>query len=155
MTTDQLVQIVLDAYSAKTDFKEYFDFFLNPDVKKLTEKHIKLIDRELNKSKWGYSKARVSVIKKVIKDFIGFNPGPEAVLDMMFITLQNLGYAERYLNFNETQMKYVERLSRQIMEYAEVNHLFNETRMRVEEMISYPNFTIYFRQHIKNGVENP
>ena len=33
----QLEQMVLDAYAARKETKEYFEFFLNPDVEKLTE----------------------------------------------------------------------------------------------------------------------
>ena len=35
----QLEQMILDAYAARKEIKEYFDFFLNPDVDKLIEKY--------------------------------------------------------------------------------------------------------------------
>ena len=38
LTRNQLEQMILDAYDAKKEIKEYFDFYVNPDVEKLTEK---------------------------------------------------------------------------------------------------------------------
>lgn len=105
MTTDQLRAIILDAYDARTEFKDYFEFFLNPDVDRLLEKYRTKIVKEVYRTKWGKSKARVSVLKKAVKEFIGYRPGPEAVLDMLFLTLHLLGTAERYIDMGSTQIK--------------------------------------------------
>ena len=64
----QLEQMILDAYAARKGIKEYFDFFLNPDVDKLIEKYKVAASKEFNRSKRGHSKARISVIKKLLKN---------------------------------------------------------------------------------------
>lgn len=46
LTRNQLEQMILDAYDAKKEIKEYFDFYVNPDVEKLTEKFKVAISRE-------------------------------------------------------------------------------------------------------------
>lgn len=73
-TKDQLIELVLDLYAARKEVKEYFNFFLNPDSEKLFEKYRKAVEKEFNRSKWGRSKARISVIKKLLKEFETFQP---------------------------------------------------------------------------------
>lgn len=71
---EQLIDIILEMYSTRPDVKEYFKFFLNPDSKTLCEKYIKAIHKEFGRSKWHMSKARISAIKKLIKEFNSFQP---------------------------------------------------------------------------------
>lgn len=78
MTQEQLVQTIIDAYSARPEIKEYFEFFLNPDAEALFEKSRLTVARELDRVKRGYySKARISVLRKQIKLFDSFQPGAE------------------------------------------------------------------------------
>ena len=149
---DQMVQLMLEAYETNAAIKEYLEFFLNPDVEALLEKHQKAIMKELNRSRWGYSKARVSLIKKAVKHFMGFNPGVEAVLDMLFLTLSSVGMAERYLNFKETQMNYVSFLTRQILQTAESNACFAPVMSRLEAELEKTNYTRYFKQYVSEGI---
>lgn len=144
MNPDQLRAIILDAYDAKTEFKEYFEFFLNPDVGRLLEKHRAKVVKEVNRTKWGKSKARVSVLKKAVKEFIGYRPGPEAVLDMLFLTLQLLGTAERYIDMTDTQIKYIRSLSAQIIEYADNNELASAAFERIGNMLHSGIYSRYF-----------
>lgn len=62
MSREQLEQIILDAYDAKREIKDYFEFFLNPDVNKLLDKQLAIVAKELSRVKWGTSRARVSII---------------------------------------------------------------------------------------------
>ena len=148
MTHEQVVQIMLDAYDANPEFKEYFEFFLNPNVERLMEKHDKVLVKELNRIKWGYSNARSSVIKKSVKKFIGFNPGPEAVRDMLFLTLKRLGQCERYTNFKEPLMNYVTFVAKQIVQHAEKNEMFGETIIMLADEAKNPFYTPYFKEYI-------
>ena len=70
MNREQLEQIILDAYDARTEIKEYFEFFLNPDVGKLLDKHKARLVKELNRTRWGRSKARVTILKLSVKYFM-------------------------------------------------------------------------------------
>ena len=58
MSHEEIVQIVMDAYAARREVKEYFDFFLNPDIDKLRDKTLARIDREITRGKHGRSTAR-------------------------------------------------------------------------------------------------
>lgn len=153
MTHEQLVQIVLDAYDARKETKEYFEFFLNPDIEKIVEQHKKLIVKELNRTKWGASKARVSVIKRAVKDFESLNPGTDAVIDMYFLTLQYLCIAERHINFTPIQENYVSTLSKQIVKYADHHEIVAQTMPRLQKIIDNNMFTHRIRHFIQSGID--
>lgn len=152
MTNEQLIQIILDSYDANPEFKEYYEYFLNPDERKLIEKHDNVVSKELGKSKWNYSKARVTVIKNAVKKFIGYNPGPEAVMNMLFLTLRRLGLAERCVDFKTSHLNYIIALVKQIIKYGEEHEMALQTAQRLQEEINYPYYTQYFKQHIQEGL---
>lgn len=137
MDCEQLVQIILDAYSAKAEIKEYFEFFLNPDVETLIKKHKQKITKELSRVKWGHSKARITVIKQAVKDFLGFASGTQADIDMFFITLTALASTERYVNFIPSQERYVTTLVKQIIKYADTHFVFSEVAERFQRFFSH------------------
>lgn len=152
MSADQLRDIILDAYDARTEFKEYFEFFLNPDTGRLIEKHRNRLVKELNRTHWGRSKARVSVIKKAVKEFIGFRPDPEAVLDMMFLTLHLIGTTERYINIIDTHVKYIKALTLQIIDYADDNEMASEAIDRIGNMLNSGIYSDYFVRIVRESI---
>lgn len=80
----QLVDLILDAYSARKDVKAYFDYFLDPDEHRLLEKYQKEAARELSRTRrGGFSKARISVLKRLIGEFESFQPSLSARVDLM------------------------------------------------------------------------
>lgn len=80
---DQLVEVILNAYSSSKEAKEYFEFFLNPDLEALMQKKVDIIAKELNRAKYGYSKARISFIRKAISDFIALADRLECIDDAL------------------------------------------------------------------------
>lgn len=104
-TGPQLVEVILNAYSSSKEAKEYFEFFLNPDAEALLEKKTDLIARELARAKHGYSKARISHIRRYIKDVESFGVGPEKTGELMMRAIRMIMIAYRRLNFTETLFK--------------------------------------------------
>ena len=99
MSKDQLAELVLDLYSAKKEIKDYLEFFLNPDVEKLYEKFKSSIDKELRRSKYGRSKARISKLKSICKDMASYSPGFETMVHGYIYIIRQMVYYERYLTF--------------------------------------------------------
>lgn len=101
-TTEQIIEVVLDLYDSRPEVKDYFNFFLNPDSKKLFEKYQKALDKEFAKSKWNRSKTRISVIKKLIKGFESFHPDIQYRYRLyQYIITLALQYEDRYY-YSET-----------------------------------------------------
>ena len=93
---DQLVEVILNAYSSSKEAKDYFEFFLNPDADSLLDKKVDIIAKELTRSKRGYSKARISIIRKTRKDFASYGVGDEYVYRLIYRAIRMIIGMERY-----------------------------------------------------------
>lgn len=154
MSQEQLVQIIIDAYDARQETKEYFEFFLNPDVEKLFDRFRKDVQKEFNRTKWGRSKARVIVIKRQVKNFESLNPGLEAVMDMLFFTLSNLCLVDSYAQLTPALQNYISALVTHIKELAEKHETVSQTMEQLIEMQSDTIFTRHVRNILKLSIEN-
>lgn len=100
-TKEQLVEVVIDAYESSPEAKKYFEYFLNPDPAKLREEKENIVAKELNRTKWGDCKARISVIKRAVKEFRAFKGDAENhVLLLRDILMMMLGQ-NNYYNYPE------------------------------------------------------
>lgn len=134
---EQLEDIILAAYDSSSKAKEYFEFFLNPDVKALMEKHIDAIAKELKRNKWGESKARVTVIRRSIKDFASFGVGAEDHARLVLYTFQMfLGMASSEYTVNATQRSAIAALACEYVTIAAVNGFFEAACRNIEVSIA-------------------
>lgn len=115
---EQLTQIILDIYDCNKSAKDYLDFFVNPDVSKLRDRFDRALAKELNRSKRGYSKARISVIRRLLKDFQGFQPGSEAVRDAMLHVITASLAAELHVYYPKTMTEGVATIIEQFVDYT-------------------------------------
>ncbi len=157
-TNEQLVEVILNAYSSSKEAKAYFEFFLNPDVDALFEKKIDIIAKELNRTKWGYCKARISIIRGCIRDFESFGVGAEAVAKLMYSTLRMLVGQYRYLNYGEPLMKGVGKLTADYIAYAHTNGfastaLANINALASEEGLGTPQMRAAVKKRALDTVE--
>lgn len=125
MSKDQLIELVMNAYTANIEPKKYFEFFLNPDVEKMLVKNSESVLKELRRTKWGRSRARISAIKKTIKEVTAYDPGDEYVLKFMFTTLLMLINSEMELNYPSTLYNGTVRLASDIMKFADSHSLMS------------------------------
>ncbi|MDE6278105.1 MAG: hypothetical protein K2M06_08360 [Muribaculaceae bacterium] len=105
MTKPQLEQLVLEAYSARKEIKEYLEYFLAPDPDKLLDKAREEVEKECRRGKWGRSKTRVSVLRKIISDFASFQPGDDYVLRLRFFVIFSLLSASASQRMSDTLVR--------------------------------------------------
>lgn len=147
----QLEQMILDAYSARKEIKEFFDFFLNPDVEKLTEKYKVAISKELARSKRGHSKARISVIRKLLKDFQGFQPGYDKEIELMHYIVSFALLSETSARFSETLMNGVSAIMLGMVETADRNLVADKLLASLTQMLDNDTYgTRGFRRFLRN-----
>lgn len=115
---DQLIEVILNAYSSSKEAKAYFEFFINPDVDALYEKKIDVIAKEISRSKHGYCKARISAIRAAIKDFAAYGVGDEYVHRLIYNTIRMMVGMERFYYFTEPLFKGVDSLTDEFMVMA-------------------------------------
>lgn len=154
MSREQLEQIILDAYDAKREIKDYFEFFLNPDVNKLLDKQLAIVAKELSRVKWGTSRARVSIIKKAIKDFIGYGPGPEACLNMMMSALLHIGLTDRYVNYTATQERYAAALINEVKKFGDTHNMADIAMGRIGQLLQNEHIRLSFRRFLEDSIES-
>lgn len=134
MDREQLTQIILDLYSARKDARLYFDFFIDPDVKKLKDTHMDKLSKELKRMKHGFSGARITVVRRLIKEFASFDPGAEHVRDFMLSVLATIIMHEQFVDYTETFDNGVSRLVQEIVDFADKHALFDSTFRKLHEM---------------------
>lgn len=153
-TKDQLIELVLEAYDASKDVKTYFEYFLNPDVVKLQTKYIEAIDKEMRRSKRSQSKARTSVIKKLLKDFASFRPGFDREVNMMLATVKCAMFNENFVYFSEAQFKAYAKICVDALKLADRNlYLENVLKWWLPYLRDPKAGTKAFREYLLNAIE--
>ncbi len=155
LTRNQLEQMILDAYDAKKEIKEYFDFYVNPDVEKLTEKFKVAISRQFARNKRGYCKARISIIKKLIKEFQAFQPGFEAQLELLHYTVTFALLSEASFYFSDTLINGIALIMTQAVELADRNFVADKTLEKLTTMLDDEHAgSKYFRRFLRNSLND-
>lgn len=149
MDRDQLAALLLEAYDARREIREYFEFFLNPDVEKLTEKCHAAILREFAREKRRRCRARITNVKAVIRDYASFQPGDEHVLELYFWTIRQALSAEKRVDFPEALIKSVAGIMSAAIDFAD-KALLADTAMSEASAIlaDASGGTIYFRRSL-------
>ena len=149
---EQLVQLILDLYSARKEAKAYFDFFVDPDITKLTEKFRTEIDKEMMRGRYRKSTARISKVRTFIRDYSSYGIGAEAVIELMIYALKVGLHVERIKYVSKTFISGITRLASDILKEGDKNAIFDSTLKLLEEALSgtygYLNFVNYIRREL-------
>lgn len=83
MTKEQVVDVMLELYSASKEAKLWLEFYLEPDVQKELEKYKKAIRNQF--FSWnGYPKdPSFRECNKLVSSFMKLYPDPQATADLM------------------------------------------------------------------------
>ena len=63
MPREELEQVVMELYESRKEVKDYFDFYLDPDVDRLMDRYRKLLLKEASRCSRGDSRCRISAIR--------------------------------------------------------------------------------------------
>lgn len=128
LTKEQLIEVLLGAYKANKDTKEYFEFFLNPKPDELLEKYKLQIIKEFTRTKHRrYSKARISHIKKWLKRFSVLEPGTEYVLSLYYFTVHHALLVEQALYFTAPMYNGIKKIASDALTIANNTGFFQRT----------------------------
>lgn len=156
LTREQIIEVILTAYSSNKSIKDYFDFFAMPDVDKLYDKFMRELTKEIGRGKYRHSTARISRIRKSIKDFESFNPGIERVRDLRIAAINMLVEQERIKNFSDTLINGTLKLLNDTIAYADRNLIFDSTMREIEKCVAESNDrSHHFRAFLKRNMELP
>ena len=126
MTAPQLVEVILDAYSARNEIRDYFEYFLEPYPDKLYEKYRLAIDKELQRVKRNMLKARTSHINAAIKTFDSFSPGIDYQIKLRQYVLDSLRSATWAHYYTASHMNLAGRLTTELLRLGDRSETFAE-----------------------------
>lgn len=136
LTKEQIIEVVLDAYDARKETKEYFEFFLNPDVEKLTLKFNEAVAKEFRRSKWGYSKARASHLKKLLKEIAGYKLDAKVYVNAMLIMLQHAMICERFYHIGTPVENMMSGLVADTIKYSDRNLIADYAMIQLNRILT-------------------
>lgn len=155
MSSEQLLDIILNVYDARKEAREYFEFFLNPDSDALLEKYSIAIQKEVLRAKRGNrAKFRISVIKNLIKNFQGFDPGPEYVLRLISFAFMQVMRCSRTLYYSNTQDNAAVTLAFAMLDYADKHLMFDRALKDIDHVLSDESASsTYLRQTVRRALD--
>lgn len=158
MDAPQLRELILTAYSKRKDFKEYLEYFLNPDPALKFEKSLTAAEKEINRFRQGHlSKARVSVLNKIVKDFESYEPGEDMVMQLRWGIILLMMSVSFKCYMSATQARGTAKMIRSLLEMADKENVYSEWAGKVDKLLSPENrlASIRFRQEVQAAlIEN-
>ena len=133
---DQLLELVLELYDSRKETKEYLEFFLNPNSKALYEKHRIALEKEMKRTKYSRSRARISKIKSLIKNFESFSPDIEYRFQLYRDVFQLFLYFERYYTFTDSFKNGIIFLFEKYLTLAESNLQLDREIAEIQKILS-------------------
>lgn len=152
LNADQLRELILETYSARKEFKEYFEFFLNPDAEALKEKFHNLIDREIQRGKYGRSTCRISRLRRMVKDFESFGVGPLLALEMRLYIFEELVRRSFHRTYNPTLTNGTLLFAEQTLIFADKEGLFSEAVQGIDRIVRSDSGDKYFHRFLRNNI---
>lgn len=135
LSAEQISEMVLELYDARPEAKEYLDFFVSPDVDKKLEKTKSLIRKEASRTSRGRSKARVTKIRRYIKDIVSLNPGSEAVAEIMTFAVETMCAVSNEQLMKTATQGGTSRLLRETVLFCDAAGLLSDYLQRVERAV--------------------
>ena len=137
LTRDQLIEVMLELYDARKDAREYLEYYVNPDEKKMHEKYKGIITKEFFPLK-GRAKGRTSVCKKAIKEFTTLHPSPRLIADLRLYLVESIySYAIRVRSWiKESQEGTALAMFGDTLDYLFANDLTDEYQRRIDDLLA-------------------
>lgn len=136
LSREQLIEVIGAAYSSSKEARDYFEFFLNPDADALLDSKIDIISKELTRTRRGHSRARITVIRKAIKDMGAFGVGDEYILRLMYAAIRMIAGMESYCHYPATLANGVLKLVEEYIALADRNESAAEAIEAIERLYS-------------------
>lgn len=155
MTAEQLREMILDAYDAAPEIKEYFEYFLNPDENKIMQDFVDLVSKEFNRVKRHNCKARVSVVKRELKKLQGFGVSYQRYTNAFLNVIMQIGIADKFCYLSDAHYNLVDYCTEQALCEADKAGQYSEMLERIDKAIMSSNFpTFDIKERCRQAIQN-
>lgn len=143
MDKAELITLILELYGAKKEFKEYLDYYVNPNEKEQFQKAKKIIEKEYFPEK-GWPKERLSVAKKAISDFSKLKPSPELEAELMIFLVEcGCRYTNDYGDMSESFYTGMENNFSRALKFMKKHELLKRFRSNAERCVEWSSYCGY------------
>lgn len=155
-SSEQLSELILNIYSSSKEAKAYLEFFLNPDPEAFVKEKTEAIFKEIKRTKRGtISKGRISVVRKYIKEAIGYGLPPEYIDRLYFSAISIIMSAEKYLYYPPALFNGTYRLASDYLSWANKNGLLAIVLEKLTNLAMDPHSGMpAFRQNLALAVNS-
>lgn len=133
---EQLVDIAAELYKKHKAVRDFFDFYLRPDEKKLLEEYKRKV-REGFYPKCG-SRLRLSVSRQTITDFKKYEPHPEYLVDLMLYYVEcGVEFTNDFGDIDEDFYSSLEKMFVSALELARNENILDKFEIRVKQIVDH------------------
>lgn len=155
MTAEQLREMILDAYDAAPEIKEYFEYFMNPDEDKLMQSFFEFVKKEIHRVKRVHCKARVGVVKRELKKLKGFGVSYANLTKAYLVIIINIGIADKFSYLTDAHRNFVDYCTEQALCLADEAGQYSELLERINQHVMNSNFpTFDIKERCRLAIQN-
>ena len=121
MPREETAELLLKLYSARKEAKEFLDFFIDPDVGKISDKAQTAIKNEVWREVKHKAALRMTRIRKTVKWFDSFDPGIEEQLKLRLFAIDQICSRNKKTIFSDATARGVINLVTDTLRLADKN----------------------------------
>lgn len=121
MSREETAELLLKLYSARKEAKEFLDFFIDPDVGKISDKAQTAIKNEVWREVKHKAALRMTRIRKTVKWFDSFDPGIEEQLKLRLFAIGQICSRNKKTIFSDATARGVINLVTDTLHLADRN----------------------------------
>lgn len=131
----ELRELLIDVYTKSKEARELLDFFAEPDIEKKAETYRTQLTKEAKRFTRRAHHPRITKLRTAIKRFQVFEPGSEAVADLMvhtsveLISIGNDGW------LRERLYEQIQKFVGETLDYLLLNNLLDDYLPRIRKAV--------------------
>ena len=129
----ELRELLIDVYTKSKEARELLDFFAEPDIEKKAETYRAMLTKEATRYTRRAHHPRITKLRAAIKRFQTFEPGSEAVADLMvhasvaLLSIGNDGWLRERLYIQ------IQKFFGETLDYLLLNNLLDDFMPRIRK----------------------
>lgn len=136
MTKGEIIEMVLELYSARKEAKDYLDFYANPDEDGKIEEYKSIIREEFYPKRRREPQMRFSVCRKAVSDFKKLKPSADALAELMISYMEwAIQFTNDYGDMWEQYYASVENNFEKTIKQIVVNGLWDKYDSRLRQCV--------------------
>ncbi len=138
MNKEDIIEMVLQLYSARKEAMEYLEFYAAPDEKGKLEEYKTIIKEEFYPMKRREPQTRFSVCRKAISDFKKLKPSADALAELMVSYMEwAIKFTYEYGDMWEQYYDSVEGNFKKTIKHIVLNRLWDKYDARLQQCLKW------------------